>query len=155
MLAIDALAPDFKLFNTDKKEVSLANQRGSNCVLLFFPLAFTSTCTVELCNVRDNYAMYNQLNAKVFGISVDSLFALGKFKQEQNLNFDLLSDFNKTASIAYQCLYPEFGFGMQGVSKRAAFVIDKDGFLKYAEVLENAGSLPDFEAIRKTLESLK
>lgn len=154
-MKLESNAPDFTLFNTDKKEVSLSGQRDANVLLLFFPLAFTSVCTVELCSIRDNYAMYNQLNARVFGISVDSLFALGKFKEEQNLNFDLLSDFNKTASTAYDCLYPAFGFGMQGVSKRAAFIIDKNGILKYSEVLENAGLLPDFDAIKKTLESLK
>lgn len=155
MLSLERKAPDFKLFNTEKKEISLAEKNGSNIVLLFFPLAFTSTRTVELCNIRDNYAMYNDLNAKVFGISVDSLFSLGKFRAEQKLNFDLLSDFNKTASAAYECLYPQFGFGMLGVSKRASFVIDKEGVLKFAEVLENASDLPDFAAIRTTLESLK
>ena len=122
----------------------------------FFPLAFTSTCTAELCSVRDNYAVYNSLNAVVFGISVDSAFTLGKFREEQNLNFDLLSDFNKTASKAYGCLYDTFtGMGMEGVSKRAAFVVDKNGLLQYAEVLENAGDLPNFEKINATLEKLK
>ena len=105
-------------------------------VLLFFPLAFTSVCTAELCSVRDNYALYNELNAVVYGISVDSAFTLAKFKEEQRLNFDLLSDFNKTASTAYDCLYSEFALGMKGVSKRSAFVIDKDGMIQYAEVLE-------------------
>jgi len=155
MLAINAAAPDFKLVNTVKKEITLSEQRDANVLLLFFPLAFTSTCTVELCSIRDNLALYNSLNARVFGISVDSLFALGKFREEQNLNFDLLSDFNKTASAAYDCLYSEFAFGMRDVSKRAAFIIDKNGILQYAEVLENAGLLPDFDAIRATLERLK
>jgi peroxiredoxin len=154
MLPLNEKAPDFKLLNTEKKEVSLSEQNGSNVLLLFFPLAFTSTCTAELCSIRDNYAMYNTLNAKVFGISVDSLFTLGKFKEEQKLNFDLLSDFNKDASTAYDCLYEQFVLGMKGVSKRAAFVVDKNGILKYAEVLESAGSLPDFDAIKKVLESL-
>jgi peroxiredoxin len=97
-------APDFSLFDTEKNKVSLADQKGSNVVLLFFPLAFTSTCTKELCSVRDNISLYNNANAKVFGISVDSLFTLGKYKAEQNLNFPLLSDFNKEASIAYDVL---------------------------------------------------
>lgn len=154
MLSLHQKAPDFKLFNTEKKEIRLSEQKGSNVLILFFPLAFTSTCTAELCNIRDNYAMYNQLNAVVFGVSVDSLFSLGKFKAEQNLNFDLLSDFNKDASKAYDCLYEQFGFGMLGVSKRAAFVVDKEGKIRYAEVLESASSLPDFDAIKKTLENL-
>jgi peroxiredoxin len=148
-------APDFKLYNTDKKEVELASLKGKNVVLLFFPLAFTSTCTAELCSVRDNIAQYNSLNAVVFGISVDSLFTLGKFKTEQNLNFDLLSDFNKSASLDYGSLYESFILGMNGVSKRSAFVIDKNGVVQYAEVLEKASDLPSFEAINKTLEDLK
>src|ERR1700748_3714987 len=101
---IDQQAPDFTLFNTEKKEIHLADYRGKNVFLLFFPLACTSTCTAELCSVRDNYGMYNSLNAVVFGISTDSLFALGKFKEEQKLNFDLLSDYNKTASEDYRSL---------------------------------------------------
>lgn len=147
-------APNFKLYNTNKKEVELASLKGKNVVLLFFPLAFTSVCTAELCSVRDNYTLYNSLNASVYGISVDSLFTLGKFKAEQNLNFDLLSDFNRTASNAYGSIYDSFVFGMSGVSKRSAFVIDKDGMVQYAEVLENAGEQPNFEAIKQTLEGL-
>lgn len=148
-------APEFTLFNTEKKPVSLADQKGKNVVLLFFPMAFTSVCTAELCNVRDNYARYNSLNAVVFGISVDSVFTLDKFRSEQQLNFDLLSDFNKTASTAYDCLYTSFtGMDMHGVSKRAAFVIDKNGILQYAEVLENAGEQPSFENITGALEKL-
>lgn len=153
-LEINSNAPEFKLFNTEKKEVSLSEQKGKNVVLLFFPLAFTSVCTAELCSVRDNYAMYNGLNAVVFGISCDSLFSLGKFKEEQKLNFDLLSDFNKETSAAYNSLYEQFGFGMRGVSKRAAFVIDKAGILKHMEILEDAGKQPNFEAINACLAKL-
>ncbi len=148
-------APDFTLFDTDKNKVSLADQKGSNVVVLFFPLAFTGVCTAELCNVRDNIAVYNNTNAKVFGVSVDSLFTLGKFRAEQNLNFPLLSDFNKEAAKAYGVLYETFpAFEMQGVSKRAAFVIDKGGVVKYAEVCPTPGDLPDFAAIQETLASL-
>ena len=147
-------APDFKLYNTTKQEVELSAQKGKNVVLLFFPLAFTSTCTAELCHIRDNYARYNSLNATVFGISVDSLFTLSKFKEEQNLNFDLLSDFNKTTSAAYGSLYETFGFGMHGVSKRSAFVIDSEGVVRYTEVLEKAGDQPNYGAIVSCLEKL-
>lgn len=153
-LAVNQKAPEFKLFNTEKKEIALSEHAGKNVVLLFFPLAFTSTCTAELCNIRDNYSIYNNLNAIVFGISGDSLFTLGKFKEEQKLNFDLLSDFNKDVSTAYGSIYELFGFGMKGVTKRAAFVIDKTGVLKYAEVLEKANDLPNFEAIQASLKSL-
>ncbi|GAB4148370.1 MAG: peroxiredoxin [Bacteroidia bacterium] len=147
-------APNFKLVNTEKKEVTLADFKGKNLVVLFFPLAFTSTCTKELCSVRDDIAFYNNINAEVVGISVDSPFTLGKFREEQQLNFQLLSDFNKEASTAYGSIYEDFVLGMKGVSKRSAFVIDKDGIIRYAEVLENAGEIPSFENIRKTLESL-
>lgn len=153
-LEINSKAPEFKLFNTLKKEISLSEQKGKKVVLLFFPLAFTSTCTAELCNIRDNFAMYNDLNAVVYGISGDSLFSLGKFKEEQKLNFDLLSDFNKDVSTAYGSIYELFGFGMKGVTKRAAFVIDKDGVIRYKEVLENASEEPSYEGIISTLKTL-
>lgn len=147
-------APDFKLFDTDKKEVALEDFKGKNVLLLFFPLAFTSVCTAELCSVRDNFKMYEQLDVQPLGISVDSLFTLGKFREEQNLNFPLLSDFNKEVSKAYGSLYESFGFGMKGVSKRSAFLIDGQGFVQYAEVLENAGEQPDFSAIQGKLREL-
>ncbi len=153
-LEINQLAPNFKLFNTEKKEISLSDYNGKNVVILFFPLAFTSTCTAELCHIRDNYTIYENLNAVILGISVDSLFTLGKFKEEQKLNFDLLSDFNKETSKAYGSLYEQFGFGMLGVSKRSAFVIDKTGILKYSEILENAGEQPNYDAIKNCLNSL-
>ncbi|MEN9298499.1 MAG: hypothetical protein RLZZ429_812 [Bacteroidota bacterium] len=150
-----AIAPQFSLFDTDKNKVSLADQKGKNVVVLFFPLAFTGVCTTELCNVRDNISLYNNTNAVVFGVSVDSLFSLGKFRDEQNLNFQLLSDFNKEAATAYGVLYETFpAFEMQGVSKRAAFVIDKEGVVRYAEVCPTPGDLPNFEAIQQTLNSL-
>jgi glutaredoxin-dependent peroxiredoxin len=154
MSLVGQKAPAFTLVDTDKKEVSLANQEGKNTVLLFFPLAFTSVCTAELCGVRDNYKVYEGLNADVFGISVDSPFTLEKFRSEQNLNFKLLSDFNKTASMAYNSIYNDFVFGMKGVSKRSAFVIDKKGIVQYEEVLENAGEQPNFSKIMETLERL-
>jgi len=147
-------APAFVLHDTEKKEVSLKDQAGSNVLLLFFPLAFTGTCTKELCSIRDNIAMYNNAGATVFGISVDSPQTLAKFKAEQGLNFTLLSDFNKEASAVYGCLYEVFGW-MKGVSKRSAFVIDKQGVIQYAEVLENAGEIPNFDAIQNILKTLK
>ena len=154
MLQINHKAPEFKLYNTLKKEISLEEQLGKNVLLLFFPLAFTSTCTAELCSVRDNISFYDNVNAKVFGISVDSLHTLAKYKAEQNLNFTLLSDFNKDVSILYGSLYEMFGYDMKGVSKRSAFVIDKEGIVRYTEVLENASEQPNFKNITLTLESL-
>ncbi len=147
-------APDFGLFDTDKKKISLSDYQGKNVVILFFPMAFTSVCTTELCNVRDNISFYNNTNAEVLGISVDSPFTLAKFKEDQHLNFPLLSDFNKEVSEQYGALYENFVFDMKGVSKRAAFVIDKEGTIRYAEVLENAGEVPNFQAIQETLTAL-
>ncbi|MBL7901990.1 MAG: redoxin domain-containing protein [Bacteroidia bacterium] len=154
-LSLGQPAPDFTLHNTVKAEIRLSAQKGKHVVLLFFPLAFTSTCTAELCSVRDELSTYNGLNALVFGISNDSVFTLAKFKEEQKLNFDLLSDFNKTVSAAYNSLYSEFILGMKGVSKRSAFVIDKEGVLRYAEILEKAGDLPNFNAIKDCLQNLQ
>jgi peroxiredoxin len=147
-------APDFTLRDNEKNKVTLSEQKGKNVVLVFFPLAFTSTCTKELCSIRDNYNIYDSLNAQVYGISVDSLHALNKFKTEQNLNFPLLSDFNKEVSTAYDTIYENFFNDMKGVSKRSAFVIDKEGIVRYAEVLENASDVPDFTAIKKCLEDI-
>ncbi len=147
-------APDFSLFNTAKQSVTLSELKGHNVVLLFFPLAFTSTCTAELCGVRDDISNYSKLDAKVYGISVDSPFSLGKFKEEQGLNFDLLSDFNKAVSADYGSLYESFVLGMNGVSKRSAFLIDKEGVIRYAEVLESAGDIPNLEAVKQVLASL-
>lgn len=154
-LTIGQPAPDFTLFDSDKKEITLSALKGQPVLLLFFPLAFTSTCTTELCSVRDNIGWYNNLNAKVFGISVDALFTLAKYKEDQQLNFTLLSDFNKDVSTSYDSIYEQFGFNMKGVSKRSAFVIDKEGIIQYAEVLENAGEIPDFEKIKACLEKIQ
>ncbi len=147
-------APDFTLYDSGKKQVTLSEQRGHNVLLLFFPLAFTSTCTKELCSVRDNIAWYNNVDAKVYGISVDALHTLARYKEDQQLNFTLLSDFNKDVSALYDTIYEMFGYNMRGVSKRSAFVIDKQGIVRYAEVLENAGEVPDLTAIQKVLKEL-
>ena len=153
-IEIGQAAPDFTLYDSTKNKVTLSEIRGQNVLLLFFPLAFTSTCTAELCSVRDNISFYNNVNAKVFGISVDSLHTLAKYKADQNLNFTLLSDFNKDVSSLYGSLYEMFGYNMKGVSKRSAFVIDKEGIIRYVEILENAGEQPNFKNITLTLESL-
>lgn len=154
-ITIGAEAPDFTLPDTNKQQVTLSSLRGQNVLLLFFPFAFTSTCTRELCGVRDSIADYSGLNAKVYGISVDSVFTLIKYKEDQHLNFDLLSDFNKEVSLLYNTIYESFSFGMRGVSKRSAFLIDKEGIVRYAEVLENASEIPNLEAIKETLKLLQ
>lgn len=153
-LQIGQVAPDFTLYDSTKTKVTLSDLKGQNILLLFFPLAFTSVCTKELCSVRDNIEMYDKVNARVFGISVDSPQALARFKDDQHLNFSLLSDFNKDASASYKALYPVFGTEMKGVSKRAAFVIDRQGIVRYAEVLEDAKQVPNFKLILETLSEL-
>lgn len=155
-IAVGSQAPDFSLYDSDKNLVSLSDFKGNkNVLLLFFPLAFTGTCTDELCAVRDDIARYSNSNAQVLGISVDSVFTLAKYKEEQSYNFPLLSDFNKEVSQLYESFYESFGqMLMKGVGKRAAFILDKEGIVQYEEVLDNAGDLPNFTAINDKLESL-
>ncbi len=149
-------APDFSLYDSEKKPVKLSDFRqDKNVLLLFFPLAFTSTCTQELCAVRDDIAKYTNLNAQVLGISGDSVYALANYKEEQGFNFPLLSDFNKEVSAAYGSIYESFTLmQMKGVCKRSAFIIDKQGIVQYAEVLNNASDVPNFNAINQILETL-
>ncbi|MFY0697075.1 MAG: peroxiredoxin [Balneola sp.] len=147
-------APDFTLQNTKGEKISLKDYEGEkNVVLLFFPLAFTSTCTKELCHTRDNLKMYNSLDAVILGISIDTFFTLKEFKESQNINFQLLSDFNKEASRKYDVLYEDF-FGMKGVSKRSVFIINKEGMIVHTEILENANELPNFQKIEEELIKL-
>ena len=153
-ISLNQPAPGFSLYDSEKQLVTLSSLKGKNVVLLFFPLAFTSVCTKELCSVRDNIAMYNKVDAVVLGISVDSLYTLAKFKEEQRLNFSLLSDFNRDASVAYDCLYEEFSYSMKNVSKRAAFIIDREGIIQYAEVLQDAGQVPNFSTMVEILQKL-
>jgi peroxiredoxin len=147
-------APDFILRASDKSPVRLRDFRGRNVVLMFYPFAFTSTCTEQLCYLDDHLAEYQSLDAQILAISVDSPYTLARWKQERGFSFPLLSDFNKTVSRKYGAFYKEFVLELKGVSKRAAFVIDGAGTVRYAEVLENAGALPDFDAVKKMLQSL-
>jgi glutaredoxin-dependent peroxiredoxin len=147
-------APHFRLFNTEKKAVTLEDYKGKNLVVHFFPLAFTSTCTKQLCTVRDAISLYANDTTDVVAISIDTPQTLARFREEQKLNFPLLSDFNKEAGAAYGAQYEVFSCELRKVDKRAAFVIDKEGIIRYAEVLEDSGLLPDFNKINATLESL-
>ncbi len=152
-LQVGDKAPDFKLVSTELKEVSLADYKGQKLVIHFFPMAFTGTCTTQLCTMRDSFGYYEGMNAAVVGISVDSPFTLAKFKEEQAYQFPLLSDFNKEAAQAYGAFYEEFVFNLKGVAKRAAFVVNEEGLISYAEVLDVATDLPDFEAIKKVVSA--
>jgi len=144
---------NFTLQNSNGEQESLTDlTKNGKAVLLFFPLAFSSTCTEELCVTRDNMKLFNSLNATVAAISVDSFFVLKEFKKANNLNFTLLSDFNREVSKQFDIIYDDF-YGLKGVPKRAAFVIDENQNVEYAEVLEDASNLPDFKAIQKVLSN--
>ena len=153
-ISIGQKAPGFSLLDSDKNQVNLSDFTGKTVLLLFYPQAFTSTCTKELCAVRDDISRYSNSSAQVLGISVDSLFTLNRYKEDQRYNFPLLSDFNKEISALYGSLYDEWKYGMKGVSKRSAFIIDKEGVIQYAEVLDNASDVPDFVAINSKLSFL-
>lgn len=142
---------DFSLQNTNGEQESLSDlTKNGKVVLLFIPLAFSSTCTEELCVMRDNMKLYNSLNATVAAISIDSFFVLKEYKKANNLNFTLLSDFNREVSEQFDIIYDDY-YGLKGVPKRSAFVIDENLNVEYAEVLEDSSELPDFKAIQKVL----
>lgn len=146
--------PGFTPPDQDKNMHLLEQYKEKNMVLLFFPAAFTGVYTKEMCHTRDELAECNNLNAQVFGISVDMPFSLGKFREMNLLNFPFLSDFNKEAITAYDLRNENFVVGLKGVAKRASFVIDKKGIIRFAEVLPSPGDYPDFAGIKKTLEAL-
>lgn len=145
-------APDIELPVAGSQEkFRLSDYKGKQpVVLLFFPLAWTGVCTQQMCDTRDSMNGYEELGAKVVGISVDSPFALNKFKEDQGLNFDLASDFNREAVKAFDCQYEDL-LGFKGVAKRSAFVIDKDGKIAYARVNESAKDVPPKEEIQQAL----
>jgi peroxiredoxin len=153
-IQIGSIAPDFTLFNSEKQEVTLSQYLGKSVVLLFYHKAFNGVCTTELFDIRDNLNVYSTLNAEILAISVDSVFTLENWKQQQSFNFQMLSDFNKTVSIAYETIYETFAFGMKGVSKRSAFVVDSKGILQYVEILDNAGEIPNLDKIKEVLATL-
>ena len=154
-LKVGDKAPNFTLIASDKSKVSLEDYKGKKVVLLFFPMAFSGVCTTELCSLRDDIGSYEGLDAEIIAISVNSFFTLAKFKELEGFSFPMLSDYNKEVSQEYGAFYEEFVLGMKGVSRRSAFVIDGEGTIRYAEVLESAGDLPNFEAVKETLASLK
>lgn len=145
-------APDFELPSTEGKKVRLQDELGKgNILLLFYPFAFSSVCTAEMCSIRDGMTEFTAVKAKVFGISVDSPYAQKAWVQQLNLNFPLLSDFNKEVSKAYAVLYEDLG-GFKGVAKRSAFVLDRGGIIRHKWVSEDPEKLPDLEAIKKVLQ---
>jgi peroxiredoxin len=150
---VGSKAPDFTLMNQDREPVTLSAQRGHPVVLAFFPAAFSSVCTKELCSFRDNIAKLNSAKAQVYGISVDTFFSLKAFQDQQKLNFPLLSDFNKTVIRDYGA-FNEDMIGLKGIAKRSVFVIDKDGIVRHREVLDDARNEPDYQKVYDTIAAL-
>jgi glutaredoxin-dependent peroxiredoxin len=150
---VGSKAPDFTLTNQERQPVKLSEQKGKPVVLAFFPAAFSSVCTKELCTFRDALARLNQARAQVFGISVDTFFTLKAFHDQQGYNFPLLSDFNKQTIRDYG-VFNEDMIGLKGIAKRAVFVIDKDGVVRHREVLDDARNEPDYDKVFTTLASM-
>ena len=144
-------APDFTLVNQDRQKVTLSELRSSPVVLAFFPAAFSSVCTKELCTFRDSLGKLADTGAKVFGISVDTFFTLKAYHDQQQLTFPLLSDFNKQTIRDYG-VFNEDMIGLKGIAKRAVFVLDKDGVVRHREVLDDARNEPNYD---KVFEALK
>ncbi|MCL4311304.1 MAG: peroxiredoxin [Candidatus Thermoplasmatota archaeon] len=146
------LAPDFEALDTGLKAKKLSDYKGHVTVLAFFPGAFTSVCTKEMCTFRDSMANFNKFNAKVVGISVDSPFSLKEFATKNNLQFDLLSDGNREISKKYGALYDNFlNINKLTASKRSVFVLEKNGKVVYKWISEDAGKEPDYKKIEDVI----
>ena len=154
-LTLGSKAPDFTLFNTEKKEVSLKDFAGKLLVINFFPAAFTGVCTAQMCSNRDELSYYNDIGAAVVGVSVDMPFTLGVFKSQNNINFDLLSDFNKTMIRDYDMYLENFTLGLKGVAKRGVTVVDGSGTVVYAEETANPGTQVNFAALKEALGKMR
>ena len=150
---VGSKAPDFTLTDQDRRTVTLSAERGRPVVLAFFPAAFSSVCAKELCTFRDQLGQLNRGNAQVYGISVDTFFALKAFHTDQKLAFPLLSDFNKQVIRDYG-VFNEDMIGLKGIAKRAVFVLDKDGIVRHRQVLDDARKEPDYEKVFDALASL-
>jgi peroxiredoxin len=150
---VGSKAPDFTLMNQERQPVTLSELKGKPVVLAFFPAAFSGVCQKELCTFRDSMSELNKAKAQVFGISTDTFFALKAFQDQQHLNFQLLSDYNKEVIRDYG-VFNEDMIGLKGIAKRAVFVIDKDGVVRYREVLDDARNEPNYGHVLSSLTSL-
>ena len=161
-LKVGDKAPDFELSTKaadGPKKLKLSSNFGQkNTVLLFVPMAFTGVCTKELCAVSQGLNAYTSLNADVWGISGDNPFAQAAWAEKEHITIPLLSDYEHQVAGAYGAAYasflPEKNLGMGGVPKRSAFVVDKQGLIRYAEVNDSPGQLPNFEALQAVLAKL-
>lgn len=152
-IAVGSKAPAFKLLAKVGEEYDLAEIIGrEKVVLMFFPLAFSTLCTEEMCSVRDEWAGWNELGCRVFGVSIDSLWVTDRFRKELGLPFPVLSDFNKEMAAAYDALIADF-YGMRGVTRRAAFVIGRDGRVAYSWQSDPAHPRMDRAAIKAAVDA--
>lgn len=154
MIQVGQKAPDFKLPDTNKNDVTLESFKGKNLIIFFFPMAWTGACTKEMCAVQEDYKAYNGMNTAVIGISVDSHLALKRFAEDNKIEYPLLSDFNKQTIKDYGVVHPEFFAYYKDVAKRATFVIDENGIVRYVDVLEKIGDHPDMDKIKDALTQL-
>ena len=162
-LAVGTNAPDFTLSTKTAdgpKQIKLSDNFGKrNALLLFFPMAFTGTCTTEMCSVGNGLREYDQMNCQIYGISGDNPFAQEAWAQKEKIDVPLLSDYEhkiaREYGVAYDSFLPQMNLGMAGVPKRSAFIIDKSGVIQYAESREDARELPDFNKIKAKLAELK
>lgn len=148
-------APDFTLYDTDRKERSLGEFKGKNVVLAFFPGAFTGVCTTEACTLRDNVDQFNAMNAQVIGITVDSPFSQKAWTDQNNVNYPFLSDFSRKVINEYGLAFPNLA-GMEGyvAANRAVLVLDKEGVVRYKWVAPNPGTEPDYDEVKNAVSSL-
>ncbi len=152
-IAVGSHAPAFTLACKPGTPVDLSTSLGKQItVLLFFPLAFSPVCTAELCTFRDNWSKWKELSCNIFGISIDSPFVAAKFREIEGFPFPVLSDFNKEMAAAYGALHADLK-GMKGVTKRAVFVVDAKGIVRYAWISEDPSMQVDFDAIEKAVKA--
>ncbi len=156
VLRLGQKAPEFSLPDADKKTRALSEfTKQGTVILAFFPFAFSGTCDKEMCVFRDGFGTLQQTGAQFVGVSVDSSFALKAFAQTYNLQFPLLSDFNKKVAKMYGVLQdPWVGFGYKGVAKRAVMVVDKRGMLRYKWVTDVPSDEPPYAEVMKAAQKL-
>ena len=155
MVQIGKRAPDFRLFDTDKNLMTLDSYSGKKLLLFFFPMAWTGVCTKQVCSLQEDFSLFEELNVSIVGVSVDTIYALKRYREDYHLDYQLLSDFNKEAIRSYDIVHHEFSNEYRDVSKRASFVIDSHGILQFAEVLPRLGEFPNMEAIKAALMEVK
>ncbi|HKS31364.1 MAG TPA: redoxin domain-containing protein [Chthoniobacterales bacterium] len=162
-LSVGTKAPDFTLPTKTidgPKQITLSDDFGKrNIVLAFFPMAFTSTCTTEMCGVSCDLGAYGEMNAAVYGISGDSPFAQEAWARKERIAVTLLSDYEHRVARIYDAVYdtflPQIGLGMAGVPKRATYVIDRAGVIQYVDCNDDARVVPDFNKVKTKLAELK